>query len=73
MNVSSSVWEMPVLDAKNADFLFCLTVIYNQNVFLRQQNNRGDFRQNIRKEGLMVECTGEWHIHPREMKGSLID
>lgn len=74
MNIISSIWDMPVLDAKNADFLFCLTVTYNQNVFLRQQNNRGNFRENIRKEVIMVGSAGLWLIHPREMvEGSLTD
>lgn len=63
MNISSSTREVAVLDAKNAEFLFHLTVTYNQNVFLRQQNNKGNFRWNIRKNVLMVRCTSLWHIH----------
>jgi len=66
MNISSSTREAAVPDAENTDFLFRLTAIYNQKVFLRQQSNKGNFRQNIRKNVLMVQSISPWRTHPKE-------
>lgn len=73
MNISSSTREVAVLDAKNADFVFYLTVTYIQNVSLRQKKIKQILGRILGKNFLTVRSATQKHIHPSEMtEGSLI-